>query len=121
MEPAEVVAIPTINMGLPVPFREQDLRQTEDNYYILYACILCCLSYSNCVFLVMFISSNVNVPVAEILWKFGVWWYFFCQLHSVVGITSCPLHGKCAVDKTRCYFCFAFSFMKCMFPLLTYT
>ena len=56
----------------------------------------------------MFIPSNVNVPVAEILWKFSVWWYFvFCQLHSVVSITSCLLHRNCPV---KCYFCFSRSF-----------
>ena len=95
---------------LPVLF-QQDLRQTEDSYYLLYACILCCLSYSNCVFFVMFISSNVNIHVAGILWIFDVWWYYvFCQLHSVVGITSCPLHGKCAVDSAKCYICFSYRF-----------
>ena len=42
--------------------------------------------------------------------RFGVWWYFvFCQLHSMVSITSCPLHEKCAVDTAKCYFCFSCS------------
>ena len=59
----------------------------------------------------MFVPSNVNVPVAEILWKFSVWWCFvFCQLHSVVSITSCPLHRNCPVDTVKCYFCFSRSF-----------
>ena len=34
----------------------------------------------------------------------------FCQLHSVVGITSCPFHGKCAVDSAKCYICFSYRF-----------
>ena len=34
------------------------------------------LSYSACVLIVMFVPSNVNVSVAEILWKFSVWWCF---------------------------------------------
>ena len=42
----------------------------------------------------MFIPSNVNVPVAEILWKLSVWWYFVF----------------CAVDTVKCYFCFSCSF-----------
>ena len=59
----------------------------------------------------MFISSNVNIPVVDILWKSGVSWYFvFCQLHSVVSITSCPLHRNCPVDTVKCYFCFSRSF-----------
>ena len=59
----------------------------------------------------MFVPSNVNVSVAEILWKFSVWWCFvFCQLHSVVSITSCPLHRNCPVDTVKCYFCFSRSF-----------
>ena len=79
--------------------------------YLLYLCILCCLSYSACVVIVMFIPSNVNVPVAEILWKFSFWWYFdYCQLHSVASIPSCPLHGNYAVDTVKCYFCFSCSF-----------
>ena len=78
---------------------------------MLYLCILCCLSYSACVLIVMFIPSNVNVPVAEILWKFSVWCYFvFCQFHSVDSITSCPLHRNCPVDIVKCYFCFSRSF-----------
>ena len=107
---------------LPVPFRQQDLRQTEDNYYLLFACILCCLSYSNCVFFVMCVSSNVNVPVAVILWIFGVWWYYvFCQLHSVISITRCLLYGKCAVNSAKCYICFSYRFREIMFPLLACT
>ena len=61
----------------------------------------------------MFVPSNVNVPVAEILWKFSVCWCFvFCHLHSVVRITSCPLHRNCPVDTVKCYFCFSRSFYK---------
>ena len=53
----------------------------------------------------MFVPSNVNVPVAEILWKFSVWWCFvFCQLHSVVSITSCLLHRNCPVETVKYFF-----------------
>ena len=34
----------------------------------------------------------------------------FCQLHSVVGISRCPLHGKCAVNSAKCYICFSYRF-----------
>ena len=96
-------------------FRFRFVNKTWDRLrtiiYLLYLCILCCLSYSACVLIVMFIPSNVNVPVAEILWKFSVWWYFvFCHLHSVVSITSCPLYRNCPVDTVKCYFCFSGSF-----------
>ena len=36
--------------------------------------------------------------------------FCFCQLHSVVSITSCPLHRNCPVDTVKCYFCFSRSF-----------
>ena len=88
--------------------------------YLLYLCILCCLSYSACVLIVMFLPSNFNVLVAEILWKFSVWWYFvFCQLHSMVSITSCPLHRNCPVNSVKCYFCFSSSFHEMSVSIVT--
>ena len=64
-----------------------------------------------CIFRHVCFVERYNVPVAEILWIFGVWWYYvFCQLHSVVGITSCPLHAKCAVNSPKCYICFSYRF-----------
>ena len=96
-------------------FRFRFVNKTWDRLrtiiYLLYLCILCCLSYSACVLIIMFVPSNVNVPVAGILWKFGVCWYFlFCQLHIVLSITSCSFHRNCPVDTDKCYFCFSRSF-----------
>ena len=96
-------------------FRFRFVNKTWDRLrtiiYLFYLRIVCCLSYSACVVIVMFIPSNVIVPVVEILWKFSVWWYFvYCHHNSVVSITSCLLHRNCAVDTIKCYFCFSRSF-----------
>ena len=90
--------------------------------YLLYLCILCCFSYSACVLIGTVISSNVNVPVAEILWKFSVWWYFV----FVNSTTRSILHhvhfiGSVQSIQLSVIFVFHALSMKCMSPLLTCT
>ena len=106
---------------LPVLFRQQGLKQTEDNYYLLYLCILCCLSCSACVLIVTFVLSNFNVSVAEILWKFGVWYSVFVDSTTSSVLRHVRVIGTVQSIQLSVIFVFHVVSMTCLSPSLTFT
>ena len=78
--------------------------------------------YSACVVIVMFVPSNVNVPVAEILWKFSVWWYlFFVNSTPWSVLRYVRFIGTVQSIQLSVIFGFHVVSMKCLSPLLTCT
>ena len=62
----------------------------------------------------MLVSSNVDVPVDDIILRksFVLWSFFFNQIEHTVNMAACPLHGACNFKTVKCYFCFSCSFRK---------
>ena len=108
---------------VPVPFRRQDLRQTEDHYYLLYACILCCLSYCNCVFFVMFVSSNVIMYLSLRFFGYLVFGGIMCFVNSTAWsvFQDVRFTGNVQSIQLSVIFVFLIVSVKCMFPLLACT
>ena len=108
---------------LPVQFRQQDLRQTEDNYYLLYACILCCLSYSNCVFFIMFVSLNVIMYLSLRFFGYLVFGgiMFFVNSTAWLVLRHVRFTGNVHSIQLSVIFVFLIVSGKCMFPLLACT
>ena len=69
---------------------------------LLYACILCCLSYSKCVFFVMFISSNLSLRFFGYLVFGGI----MCFVNSTAWSVLQDVRFT-GVNSAKCYICFS--------------
>ena len=61
---------------------------------------------------VMFVSSNVVVPVEDIILRTCVVLWSLVSSRFMVNMAACPLHGTCNFKTAKCYFCFLCSLRK---------